>query len=209
MSKGLRYLFLGGSDGYVRKFDFLNTVDGKLSLTIQQKNALVDSIVNAGILNSYWENEVPQSLSKVKWQKQKSEYIPVVSPVHSLAVQNECLFILVGQETGGIVMQGVRYLEGTTSHYFKGHKSIVNHLLMNDDETKFLSGSWDKSIIEWDLETGAQLQKCTATSQLSSLEFRPINSKLKLPEPKDNSADADDDTNSLFGDCLLYTSRCV
>ncbi|CDO95732.1 unnamed protein product [Kluyveromyces dobzhanskii CBS 2104] len=216
MSKGLRYLFLGGSDGFIRKFDFLNTVDGKLSLTIQQKNALVDSIVNAGILTSYWENEVPQPASKVKWVKQKSEYIPVVSPVHSLAVQNECLFILAGQESGGIVMQGVRYFEGRTSHYFKGHKSIVNQLLLNDDETRFLSGSWDKTVIEWDLNTGAQLTKFNTASQLSSLEFRPINPAFELPEPKASTpdlnvntsnivgdtddVDMDVDTNSLFGD---------
>ena len=213
MSKGLRYLFLGGADGFIRKFDFLNTVDGKLSLTIQQKNALVDSIINAGILTSYWENEVPQPLSKVKWVKQKTDYIPLVSPVHSLAVQSECLYILAGQESGGIVMQGVRYFEGRTSHYFKGHSSIVNHLLINDDETKFLSGSWDKTVIEWDLETGAQLSKFNATSQLSSLEYRPINATYKLPEPSidanepsskgDTSTNMDDidiDTNSLFGD---------
>ena len=217
MSKGLRYLFLGGSDGFIRKFDFLNTVDGKLSLTIQQKNALVDSIVNAGILTSYWENEVPQPPSKVKWVKQKSEYLPLVSPVHSLAVQNECLFILAGQETGGIVMQGVRYFEGRTAHYFKGHKSIVNHLVLNDEETRFLSGSWDKTVIEWDLETGTDITKFNATSQLSSLEFRPTNAAYELPEPNlsghnpdvdsnnvvgnGDAADIDDvDTNSLFGD---------
>ena len=35
MSKGLKYLFLGGSDGYIRKYDFLNTLQGKLSLTIK------------------------------------------------------------------------------------------------------------------------------------------------------------------------------
>lgn len=195
MTKGLRYLFLGGSDGYIRKFDFLNTVDGKLSLTIQQKNALVDSIVNAGILLSYWENEVPQPASKVKWLRQKTEYVPVVSPVHSLAVQNECLYILAGQESGGIVMQGVRYLEGSIAHYFKGHHGIVNHLVLNDTETQFLSGSWDKTVREWDLETGTQLQTFKASSQLSSLEFRPLGAKLVLAEPQQ-----DGDDNSLFGE---------
>lgn len=64
VSRGLKYLFLGGSDGYIRKYDLLNTLEGKLSLTILQKHSLAESIQNAGILQSYWENEIPQKNQK-------------------------------------------------------------------------------------------------------------------------------------------------
>lgn len=66
VSRGLRYLFLGGNDGYIRKYDLLNTLEGKLSLTILQKHSLAESIQNAGILQSYWENEIPQKKSEMK-----------------------------------------------------------------------------------------------------------------------------------------------
>lgn len=87
MSKGLQYLFLGGSDGFIRKYDFLNTMDGKLSLTILQKHSLAESIQNAGILMSYWENEVPQRRSEMKLSKSNKEYDPKVSPVYAIEVQ--------------------------------------------------------------------------------------------------------------------------
>ena len=131
VSRGLKYLFLGGSDGYIRKYDLLNTLEGKLSLTILQKHSLAESIQNAGILQSYWENEIPQKKSEMKLSANKADYEPKVSAVHSLEVQSECLFILSGLQNGGITMQGVRYMEGSIAHYFKGrngHNQIVNIL---------------------------------------------------------------------------------
>ena len=60
------------------------------------------------------------------------EYEPKVSPVYSLEVQSEALFLLSGLNNGGITMQGVRYMEGNISHYFKegpeGHSNVVNIL---------------------------------------------------------------------------------
>lgn len=213
MSKGLKYLFLGGSDGYIRKYDFLNTMDGKLSLTILQKHSLAESIQNAGILVSYWENEIPQRRSEMKMSKNNKEYEPKVSPVHSIEVQSECLFMLSGLENGGITMQGVRYMEGTIGHYFKGrdgHTNVVNQLKLNGEETRFISGSWDKRILEWDLETGEICNEFKgSTSEVSSLEMRPLYSTVDVNQvvndiknSKDRSEDhnSDDDMGSLFGD---------
>lgn len=209
MSKGLKYLFLGGDDGYIRKFDFLNSIEGKLSLTILQKHSLVESISNAGILVSYWENEIPQRRKDIKLTKNGKEYEPIVSPVHALEVQNECLFLLSGLQNGGITLQGCRYMEGSISHYFSKHTSVVNQLRLNDKEDKFISGGWDKQILEWDLNTGDCVNEFKGSvAQLSSLEFRPLFSTVDIDslvekEPfqkQEQIQQKDDDMDSLFGD---------
>lgn len=213
VSKGLKYLFLGGSDGYIRKFDLLNTLQGKLSLTILQKHFLTESISNAGILLAYWENEVPQYKSKIKVIN-RNDYQPVVSPVYSLAVHNECTFLLSGLENGGITLQGVRYMESKIGYYFKEHTQVVNLLKLNNTEDKFLSGSWDKRLLEWDLNTGSVVNEYMGSkSELSSLEFRPLSSSIVIEhKPMENEIDQadsnninkdeeeDDEMDSLFGD---------
>ena len=55
----LRWVFSGGSDGYIRKFNWVDTANGKLMLTVAQRHPFVDSVTKAGILTSYWENEDP------------------------------------------------------------------------------------------------------------------------------------------------------
>lgn len=53
----LRWVFTGGSDGYIRKFNWVETANGKSMLTVAQKHPFVDSVTKAGVLMSYWENE--------------------------------------------------------------------------------------------------------------------------------------------------------
>ena len=55
----LRFVFSGGSDGYIRKFNWVETANGKLMLTVAQRHPFVDSVTKAGVLVSYWENEEP------------------------------------------------------------------------------------------------------------------------------------------------------
>ncbi|GCF01542.1 transcription factor spt8 [Zygosaccharomyces mellis] len=211
MSKGLKYLFLGGSDGFIRKYDFLNTMDGKLALTILQKHSLAESIQNAGILVSYWENEIPQKRSEIRFLKNNKEYEPKISPVHSLEVQSECLFLLSGLDNGGITLQGVRYMEGSIGHYFKGkegHNNVVNLLKLSGTEDRFFSGSWDKRLLEWDLQTGSILNEFKGgASEYSALEMRPQYSSVNINEvaaelkaSSGQGQDEDDDMGSLFGD---------
>lgn len=52
----LRWVFTGGHDGYIRKFNFLETANGKSALTVAQRHPFVDSVTKAGVLVSYWEN---------------------------------------------------------------------------------------------------------------------------------------------------------
>ncbi|CAL9737994.1 transcription factor Spt8p [Monosporozyma servazzii] len=197
VSKGLKYLFLGGSDGYIRKYDFLNTLQGKLSLTIIQKHSLTESVTNAGILTGYWANEMPQYEREVTMVG-KSDYQPVVSPVYSLAVEDECMYMLSGLKNGGIAMQGVRYMEGSIIHYFKEHTQVVNLLRFNQGQDKFMSGSWDKRIIEWDLQAGGKV--CNEfkgnNSEISSMEYRPLFSSVDITKRHGE----EDDIESLFGD---------
>ncbi len=59
----MRWIFSGGTDGYIRKFNWIDTVNGKVMLTVAQRHPFVDSVTKAGVLMSYWENEEPQCLS--------------------------------------------------------------------------------------------------------------------------------------------------
>lgn len=56
----LRWVFSGGADGYIRKFNWIETVNGKSMLTVAQRHPFVDSVTKAGVLLSYWENEDSQ-----------------------------------------------------------------------------------------------------------------------------------------------------
>ena len=55
----MRWVFSGGSDGYVRMYNWVETANGKVPLTVAQKHPFVDSVMKAGSLTTYWENEEP------------------------------------------------------------------------------------------------------------------------------------------------------
>lgn len=58
-------------------------------------------------------------------------------------------------------------------------------LALAQDEKSALSGSWDKVVIDWDLNTGnAKRRFQGSTGQISSLEMRPLSS-LAIPEITD------------------------
>ncbi len=62
----LRWVFTGGADGYIRKFNWLETANGKSMLTVAQRHPFVDSVTKAGVLMSYWDNtEEPAGTSFV------------------------------------------------------------------------------------------------------------------------------------------------
>ena len=61
----LRWVFSGGADGYIRKFNWVETANGKVMLTVAQRHPFVDSVTKAGVLASYWENEEPQGKFKL------------------------------------------------------------------------------------------------------------------------------------------------
>ncbi|KAJ4310674.1 Transcription factor spt8 [Fusarium piperis] len=174
----LRYWITGGSDGYIRKYDGPNTINGKLPLTVAQRHPFVDSVTKAGILMSYWENEEPPPPGR-------GDQEHVLSPVYSLAVHSEALWLLSGLESGGINLQSVRHDEGKRIHCLQQHKNAVSVLTLAQDEKSVLSGSWDKNILDWDLNTGQTTRSFDGNSgQISAIELRPA-SGAPIPEEAD------------------------
>lgn len=60
----MRWVFSGGADGYIRKFNWVDTANSKLMLTVAQRHPFVDSVTKAGVLLSYWENEETSGKSR-------------------------------------------------------------------------------------------------------------------------------------------------
>ncbi|BDD56321.1 Transcription factor spt8 [Monascus purpureus] len=163
----MRWVFSGGSDGYIRKFNWVESVNGKLMLTVAQRHPFVDCVIKAGVVMTYWENMDGNALS----------------PVYSLACHSEGLWLLSGLESGCIKLQSVRHEEGKEIATLQQHNSAVSVLTLSSDEKSLLSGSWDKRVLDWDLNTG-QIRRSYGSSarQISAIEFRPESS---LPVPRD------------------------
>ena len=107
---------------------------------------------------------------------------PSLCPVYSLAVHHEGLWLLSGLESGGINLQSVRHDEGKLIHCLRQHTSAISVLDLARDERSVLSGSWDKSIIDWDLDIGKAKRSFQGSGgQISAIELRPI-SNLPVPE---------------------------
>ncbi|KAK4125372.1 SPT8-like protein [Parathielavia appendiculata] len=165
----LRYWMTGGSDGYIRKHDGMGTINGKQQLTVAQRHPFVDSVVKAGILMSYWENEEPAPPGARAEDR-------ILSPVYSLAIHSGALWLLSGLESGGINLQSVRHDEGKRIHCLRdgGHTNAVSVLQLAPDEKSVLSGSWDKTVLDWDLNTGNVIRRFEGSGgQISAIELRP------------------------------------
>lgn len=109
-----------------------------------------------------------------------------LSPVYSLAVHHQSLWLLSGTESGTINLQSVRHDEGKRITCLRKHTSAVSVLNLARDETSVLSGSWDKAIIDWDLNTGdiKRVFESGTGGQISTIEPRPHSS---LPVPDDST----------------------
>jgi transcriptional activator SPT8 len=187
----LRYWMTGGSDGYIRKYDGPATINGKTLLTVAQRHPFVDSVTKAGVLLSYWENAEPQSSSM------RQEDV-VLSPVYSLAVHSQALWLLSGLESGGINLQSVRHDEGKRITCLQKHTNAVSALTLAADEKSVLSGSWDKNIFDWDLNTGVVSRQFDGSGgQISAIEVRPASG---APIPVEASEEA------LFSDTFTSTN---
>lgn len=185
----MRYWFTGGSDCYVRKYDGAATVNGKTLLTVAQRHPFVDSVVKAGVLMSYWDNEEP--VAKTPGED------PSLSPVYSLAVHSQALWMLSGLESGAINLYSVRHDEGKRIAALQKHKSAVSVLTLAQDEKSVLSGSWDKNVIDWDLNTG-QVKRTFegfGGGQISAIEVRPASS---LPVPEESGEPIQTNGNGTF-----------
>ncbi|CAG8442037.1 11505_t:CDS:10 [Scutellospora calospora] len=268
VTKNMRWVFTGGEDGFIRKYDFFSSMRGKTLLTQNQKHTQVESVQKAGVILSYWENEeIPISLPVVvkpenpdgiteEGVESNVQEPPMpelkMSSVYSLAVQSEAVWLLSGLElaygllefhkfhsrtllitlkamslvSGAINLFTVRHEEGRCHHVMRQHKSPVSVLKITSDETSFVSGSWDKSILHWDLHTGLVAREYSGhNSQISSIAFRPIthsspssqasiqSSPTSLEtvfEESDNTINHSRDillTTSIDGNCFIWDRR--
>lgn len=173
LSWELKWMFTGGQDGFVRKYDFFASVNGKLPLTVAQRHPFVDCVTKAGVLTSYWENEQPVYETDIK--PKDGMFEPKLSCVYSLAAHSRCLWLLSGLQSGGITLMSVRHNEGQIQAYLEKHTSTVSVLVLNQWENRLLSGSWDKTVNEWDLDTGNVVRTFEGISgQVSTVQYQPV-----------------------------------
>ncbi|KAI5796313.1 WD40-repeat-containing domain protein [Peziza echinospora] len=170
----MKWIFTGGNDGYIRKFDWFNSINGKTPLTVAQRHPFVDSVTRAGYTLSYWENEEPAVKNSFLHIPESTDDARL-SPVYSLAVHNQALWMLSGLESGGINLQSVRHDEGKLITCLRKHTSAVSVLTLGEDEQSLLSGSWDKTVCDWDLNKGQVVREYTGSAgQISAIQFRPL-----------------------------------
>lgn len=205
----LRWVFTGGQDGLIRKYDFFQSMNGKSKLTQSQMHSMPDGVWRAGVLLGSWENEEGAEEDNVGVDDQglvsnalvnpvdifgagnhktpgaggakasfetpastkKDKSGPVISQVYSLAVQKQALWGLSGLQNGDINLWSVRHDQGTLVHALRGHNAEVSLLKLSNDETKCYSGSFDKSINLWDLNTGQVLSKFNGHSSAIISQF--------------------------------------
>jgi transcriptional activator SPT8 len=220
----MRFWMTGGSDGYVRKYDGAGTINGRQLLTVAQRHPFVDSVVKGGILMSYWENEEPPVTGSASGSGGRlgstagltgvSSVIAagvgaeehVLSPVYSLAVHSQALWLLSGLESGGINLQSVRHDEGKRitclrgeegSGSGRGHRNAVSVLNLAPDEKSVLSGSWDKMVLDWDLNNGQVIRRFEGSGgQISAIELRPASG---APVPAEASVEEKSETMQTDG----------
>jgi transcriptional activator SPT8 len=164
-------LLSGGSDGHVRKYDVYASMNGKAMLTQNVRHPFVDGVVRAGVLSAWWANEEIPLLKG----EEEGEDENFVSPVHSLAIQQESLWGLSGTESGNINLCSLRHEPGQVRHVLRKHTSAVSALLLTNDDTELISGGWDRGVHQWDLNTGQVVRSFPGhAGQISSLSLRPF-----------------------------------
>jgi len=56
-TRHMRWLYTGGEDGEIRKYDFINSINGQSLLTQVQKHSFVESVTQSAVIVSSWEND--------------------------------------------------------------------------------------------------------------------------------------------------------
>ncbi|ORZ27245.1 WD40-repeat-containing domain protein [Lobosporangium transversale] len=213
----MRWVFTGSEDGYIRKYDFFASMNGKTMLTQGQRHGQVDSVTKAGIMTSYWENEEQpnktnpapgEDAATTNTEPKESK----MSAVYSLDCHSEAIFALSGLESGSINLWTPRHEEGTCHHVFRQHSGPVSAIKLTPDQQGFISGSWDHSVLQWDLNNGAIVRTYNGHgSQISSVSFQPNGvptTTMDLSSPTANySNDAILMSTSVDGTICLWDRR--
>ncbi|KAG0370709.1 WD40-repeat-containing domain protein [Gamsiella multidivaricata] len=252
----MRWVFTGSEDGYIRKYDFFASMNGKTMLTQGQRHGQVDSVTKAGILTSYWENEeqpikvqpilgedgltmatpgassstagdmditmkqedfADRATLSVTQQQPLRATSPFgeeskMSAVYSLDCHSEAVFALSGLESGSINLWTPRHEEGTCHHVFRQHTAPVSAIKLTPDQQGFISGSWDHSVLQWDLNNGAVVRTYGGHgSQISSLNFQPTEMPVATMDMSSPTANCSNDavlmSTSVDGMICLWDRR--
>lgn len=170
----MTHLLTGSDDGYIRDYDIFSAVNGKNFLTAPQRHHsnVVEGIMKSGQLRCWWENSLPQEASKLKDSVGEDE--SSLSPVYSLSMHSDALWMLAGTDSGNINLFTVRHDPGRLIHSMNGHRGPVSVLAIDSDEKGYFSAGWDGDAILWDLNTGQIVRHFTAHgAQLTALALRP------------------------------------
>ncbi|KAI8137071.1 WD40-repeat-containing domain protein [Fennellomyces sp. T-0311] len=200
-----RWVFTGSEDGYIRKWDFFASMNGKTALTQVQRHQHVDSVTMAGVLSSWFENE---EQIKTEPGTEPETNATKLSPVYSMDVHSEGLWALLGTESGNINLVTVRHDEGKCHHVLRNHTAPVSVLRVTPSETSAISGSWDKSVLEWDLNTGSVARTFGGhSSQISSAAFQPDFNPNAPDQEWDRKNHNIFMTTSFDGQCFIWDRR--
>lgn len=176
-----QWIWLGGSDGLVRKIAFYDTMNNRSSLSYsirQKENITATNISRPAIIASSWgfgntfasTGTINTLLSPDAFE----QYIGHLIPIHSIAVENEARFGIVGLNNGIVNLVTLRTHEGKCHYTFQVSKQPISCLALSS--SCFLTGSWDKRIRCWDLGTGNELvnnNDHVHKSQISTVSWQP------------------------------------
>ncbi|TYJ58233.1 hypothetical protein B9479_001058 [Cryptococcus floricola] len=185
-SNCMSYLLAGGQDGFIRAYDFWGTVNGTQTMTAQQRSVigLGETVNKAGVARGWWTNEVEGIVGGTLAKRPEA--------VYSMACEGDALWTLAGTQSGPINLYTLRHSPGHLVHTLKGHTNVVSCMTLLPEEKSFISGSWDGTVKEWDLNTGqASRSYPSHKAQISSIALRPTG--LSSSPPSSPAPQKDED----------------
>jgi transcriptional activator SPT8 len=99
----MRYIFTGGSDGLIRKFDLFSTMNSLQKLSQNQMNSVSDTITKGAVMIACWENDESSNLPEEEDEEEFADIVNYLtktrlSPVYSLVVNRNSLWCLSGMK---------------------------------------------------------------------------------------------------------------
>ncbi|ODN75190.1 hypothetical protein L202_06388 [Cryptococcus amylolentus CBS 6039] len=185
-SNCMSYLLAGGQDGFIRAYDFWGTVNGTQTMTAQQRSVvgLGETVNKAGVARGWWTNEVEGIVGGTLAKRPEA--------VYSMACDGDALWTLAGTQSGPINLYTLRHSPGHLVHTLKGHTNVVSCMTLLPEEKSFISGSWDGTVKEWDLNTGQATRSYPShKAQISSIALRPTGISSSPPSSPAHQKDED------------------
>jgi WD40 repeat protein len=82
----------------------------------------------------------------------------IFSPVHCLALSNDCSKLFCGHSNGSVVMWSMK--KGVQAASFQSHTKLITCILVTNDDQAFISGSYDRTLKRWHLDQPHQAITC-------------------------------------------------